>query len=241
MRSAAALWRSPPARDDIRRRDPPAHRPSLRAAGRCASTALLRVAACALLLAGAGATCAQQEPRIDVRRDGPVFYVLASADIAAEPRVVWDTLTDYERLYEFLPGVEGSRVVARDGQRLTVEHRGAFRMFLYERPVRLRLAVEHEPFARIVARSTPGLVGSDPQTLRSFYGRYGLTVVGGSSTRVRLDYDAQFELVDPLPPVIGPLFGAALVRATMREHFEAMLREIRRRQAQQPRIGKGGG
>lgn len=207
------------------------------AAGRSLAAGL-RVAACALLAATAASA---QDARIDVRRDGPTFYVLASADIAADPRVVWDTLTDYERLAEFLPDVERSRVLARDGPRLTVEHRGAFRMLLFERPVRLRLAVEHEPYARIVARSAPGLVGGESQTLRAFYGRYVLTVVGGGSTRVRLDYDAQFELAEPLPPVIGPMFGTALVRGTMREHFEAMLREIRRRQAQQPRIGKGGG
>jgi hypothetical protein len=45
------------------------------------------------------------------------------------------------------------------------------------------------------------------------------------------DYDAQFELARPLPAVIGSLFGVAAVRRTMREQFEAMLREIDRRQA----------
>lgn len=48
---------------------------------------------------------------------------------------------------------------------------------------------------------------------------------------MRLDYDAQFELAAPLPPVIGRLFAVSAVRQTMREQFEAMLREIERRQA----------
>jgi hypothetical protein len=48
---------------------------------------------------------------------------------------------------------------------------------------------------------------------------------------VRLDYDAQFELAAPLPPVGRRLFGVSAIRRTMREQFEAMLREIARRQA----------
>jgi hypothetical protein len=47
---------------------------------------------------------------------------------------------------------------------------------------------------------------------------------------VRLDYDARFELATPLPPLVGTLFGVAAVRQTMRAQFEAMLREIERRQ-----------
>jgi hypothetical protein len=47
---------------------------------------------------------------------------------------------------------------------------------------------------------------------------------------VRLDYDAQFELAALLPPVVGRFFDVSAIRCTLREQFEAMLREIARRQ-----------
>jgi hypothetical protein len=39
-------------------------------------------------------------------------------------------------------------------------------------------------------------------------------------------YDARFESSTPLAPLLGPLFGVAALRQTMRARFEAMLREI---------------
>lgn len=195
----------------------------------------------AVFVLASGVTVPAAAATIDVRRDGETFFVQASADIAADPRTAWNTITDYQRLREFLPDVERSRVLARDGNRLTVEHRGQFRLYFYTRPVRVRLAVEHEPFARVIARSDPGTVDGEAPTLRSFVGRYVLTVVEvGGRAGVRLHYDAQFELTEGLPPLIGPLFGAAIVRATMREQFEAMVREIERRQAARPAIEKSG-
>jgi hypothetical protein len=67
---------------------------------------------------------------------------------------------------------------------------------------------------------------------RAFDGRYTLTVLGGAGAgapRVRLDYSARFELAEPLPPIIGPLFGTAAVRQTLREQFGATVTEIERR------------
>ena len=75
-------------------------------------------------------------------------------------------------------------------------------------------------------------VDTGESTLRSFTGRYGLTPIRVlHRSGVRLDYDARFELAQPLPPLVGSLFGVGAVRRTMREQFEAMLREIERRQA----------
>lgn len=149
--------------------------------------------------------------------------------IAAPPKLVWDTLTDYERLHEFMPGVSSSRVLERDGNRLTVEHRGVFDLLFFARAVRVRLAVEHRPFTTIVARSLPQLADGSPSTLREFAGRYELAVVRDGA--IRLAYDAHFELAEPLPPLIGPLLGTIAVRGAIRADFEALIREVERRRA----------
>jgi len=167
--------------------------------------------------------------------------VHARAEIQADPRTAWETITDYERLRDFLPDVERSRIVARDGNRFVVEHRGAFHLLFIEIPVRVRLAVRHEPYERVVARSQPGTVDGAAQTLRDFSGTYVLTVVGRDRRAgVRLDYQSKFELAEPLPPVLGQLFGTAMVARGMRQQFEAMVREIERRQAARSPIERSG-
>ncbi len=81
------------------------------------------------------------------------------------------------------------------------------------------------------ARS-PGKSKEQPQTLRSFTGSYDLAVITlERRAGVRIHYESRFELADPLPPIVGDLFGTAMVTKTVRLQFEAMVREMVRRQA----------
>ena len=198
-----------------------------------------QIAVLSVLLGAAVAAAAQTAPAVSVERDGDTFYVQAQANIAVDPRIVWDTITDYERMREFLPNIESSRVAARTGTRVIVEYRGYFPLFFFDIPVRVRLAVTHQPYDRITARSEPGDVDGGPQTLRSFAGSYDLTVVTVEQRAgVRLKYQSRFELAEPLPPILGDLFGRAMVTKTVRTQFEAMLREMKRRQASRTSIEK---
>jgi hypothetical protein len=169
---------------------------------------------------------------VAVERDGDTFYVRARASVAVDPRVAWETITDYEHMRDFLPNIERSRVVARNGTRLTVEHIGQFPLFFFDIPVRVRLGIVQQPYERIVARSEAGEVDGEPQTLRSFSGSYDLTVITVEHRAgIRLEYESRFELAEPLPPILGDLFGTAMVTKTVRLQFEAMVREMVRRQA----------
>jgi len=182
---------------------------------------------------------AQTLPVVSVERDGNTFHVTARASVAIDPRIAWDTITDYENMREFLPNIERSRVISRNGARLVVEYVGQFPLFLFEIPVRVRLAVTQQPYERVVARSEAGEIDGEPQTLRSFSGSYDLTVVTVERRAgVRLVYESHFEMTEPLPPVVGDLFGTAMVTKTVRSQFEAMLREMARRQAAKASIEK---
>ena len=201
-----------------------------------------RIAALSLplsLLLSTGVAGAQSLPTVAVERDGDTFFVTARASVAVDPRVAWETLTDYEHMREFLPNIERSKVVARSGTRMTVEHVGQFPLFFFDVPVRVRLVIVQQPFERIVARSEPGDVDGAPQTLRSFMGRYDLAVISiERRAGVRFEYESQFELAEPLPPIIGDLFGTAMVTKTVRLQLEAMVREMVRRQAGRAPIEK---
>lgn len=191
------------------------------------------------LLLSIGHAGAQSLPTVTVERDGDTFFVRARASVPVDPRIAWETLTDYEHMRDFLPNVERSKVIARQGPRLTVEHSGQFPLFFFDIPVRVRLGVVQQPYERIVARSEPGEVNGAPQTLRSFSGRYDLAVITlERRAGVRLEYESRFELAEPLPLILGDLFGTAMVTKAVRAQFEAMLREMTRRQAGRARIEK---
>lgn len=144
--------------------------------------------------------------------------------LAADQRLVWETLTDYVRLREFVPGVTRAHVLARAGNQLSVEQFGAFSVFIFDLSVKLRLTVLHSPYSMVLARLEPGSIAAGGSTLRSFSGRYTLMPLPSPKrSSVRLDYDAQFELAAPLPPVVGRLFGVSAIQRSMRE--------IERRQA----------
>lgn len=100
--------------------------------------------ASSLAAVAAGGAVAQ----VEVRRDAEVYSVHASAQLAAGQRIVWDTLTDYERLREFVPGVRRARVLERQGNRLLLEQAGVFTVVFFELPVQLRLDVLHVPYMK---------------------------------------------------------------------------------------------
>ncbi|MBA2411410.1 MAG: SRPBCC family protein [Burkholderiaceae bacterium] len=198
-----------------------------------------QIALFSLLLALPVGSESQTLPTITVERDGDTFSVRARATVAVDPRVAWETITDYEHMRDFLPNIERSRVVSRKGTRSIVEHLGQFPLFLFDIPVRIRLSITQQPYERVVARSEPGEIDGEPQTLRSFVGTYDLSVVTvDRRAGVRLEYESRFELAAPLPPIVGDLFGTAMVTKTVRNQFEAMLREMARRQAARAPIEK---
>jgi ribosome-associated toxin RatA of RatAB toxin-antitoxin module len=171
------------------------------------------------------AAAAQQ---IEVRRDAGTYVIRAEAVLRADRRTAWHTVTDYEHLPQFVPGIRRSQVLARSGddgaERLLVEHEGELRLLWYAQPVRVWLDVRHRAPARVEARSVlPSGVGRERPTLRDFEGSYSLGVVDAAHTR--LLYEARFEPMQALLPVLGDY----LVRRTITEQFRAMVAEIERR------------
>jgi hypothetical protein len=176
---------------------------------------------------------------LEVERDGQRFRVSARADMVADPLVAWHTLTDYERLPAFVPGVARTRVLSRTAgaveERLTVEYTGELRLWLFSLPTQVWLDIRHSPPAEIMAKTANGLPGAGdgpPSSLRSFEGRYMLSTLeagAAGAPRGRRDASARCELAQPLPPIVGALFGAGAVRYALREQFDAMVAEIERR------------
>jgi len=179
-------------------------------------------------LLGSAATAAQ--PEVDVRRDGAAFVVHAEVELEANQRTAWLTVTDYERLPQFVPGIRHAQVLARmaggGSERLLVEQAGEFRFLWFAQPVRVWLDVTHEAPERVLARSVlPSGISAERSTLREFEGSYVLAAMG--ARRTRLVYRARFEPAQAMWPVLGTM----AVRHTVAEQFRAMAAEIQRRAA----------
>jgi carbon monoxide dehydrogenase subunit G len=176
----------------------------------------------ALLLALAAASCAPERAlaqQISIRtdRDGEFVTVSASAVMRVDLRVAWAVLSDYDHLSKFIPDLQSSRVVSREGNKVRVEQKGDVGFLFYREPVNVTLDVEEEPPRRIVARSVAGNV-------RGLETRYELH---SSSAGVRLDYTGRFVPSFSIPPLIG----MPIVSRLIERRFRAMIEEIQRRDA----------
>jgi hypothetical protein len=166
--------------------------------------------------------------RFDVTQDAAGYRIDASADLDADQALVWETLTDYEKLPQFVPGIRRVRVLETHEeagrQHLLIEQAGELRFLFFSRRVAVLLDVEQQPQSRVEARARPQPPGSnsDEPSLHQFEGTYTLVPIPGG---VRLGYRARFAPEFTLPPILGTL----AVRRTMQAQFEAMLAEIYRR------------
>lgn len=154
--------------------------------------------------------------------------VRASVDLQADQRTAWLTVTDYEQLPRFVPGIRSAKVLARVAsggtERLLVEHAGEFRFLVFTQPVQVWLEVTHEPPRRVLAQSVlPSGIDPGRSTLREFEGSYELSALDDGRTRFL--YQARFEPAQALLPVLGTI----LVRHAIAEQFGAMVVEIERR------------
>jgi ribosome-associated toxin RatA of RatAB toxin-antitoxin module len=184
--------------------------------GRCSLRCVAAVLWLALASGFHAGVSAQEAVRIETTGQGDLITVNASADMQVEARTVWDVITDYERLAEFIPDMSTSHVVQRHGDTLLVEQTGQFRFLMFEQAVDVRMEVVESPHRLVVARAVGGNV-------KELEGRYAIESLptGG----VRLAYAGRLIPAFPMPPILGNM----VVRRILSRQFTALVQEIERR------------
>ena len=160
------------------------------------------------------------EISVQTTRHGDSFEVEAVAEIDADMVDAWKVLTDYDRLAEFIPGMQESRVVSRDGSNVVVDQRGEAGLLFFTFPMHVRLAIEEFPNDRIVSNAISG-------NFKELHGVYHLEALGAG---LRLRYEGTFTPEFDVPPLIGTL----VVRSTVERRFNAMVREIEKTRRDEP-------
>lgn len=166
----------------------------------------------------AGAAGAAEDVAVEAaRRDGAI-EVRAHARVEATFDIVWGTLTDYERLPAFIPGMKSSRVVARNGNAATVEQVGEARFLFFSFPIEVTVLSTARPPEAIDVRALKG-------SFRRLDGGYRLRPLPGGVIEL-----AWVGLLEP-DFALPPLLGEVLMRSTIEDQFLGMVREIERREA----------
>lgn len=174
--------------------------------------------ACWLLMFGMSASHAAGEIKVEATRKGEFVNVRAYASIEAHLSVIWMTLTDYDRLPEFIPGLRKSKVILRRGNTVTVEQSGEARFLMFNFPIDVTLEAIEKPPSSIQVRAISG-------NLRHFEGGYAIEPdPGGSATVLRWEGSIIPEI--SLPPLIGEV----VMRMRIEDQFTGMVREIERRE-----------
>lgn len=175
--------------------------------------AMLRLLACAAAFA---AQASAAEIAVHVTRSGDAFQVSATAEFEGSAERTWRVLTDYGRLAEFIPDLNSSRVISRQGREAVVEQKGEARVLFFGFPIDVRLAVTEHPYDRVVSRAVGG-------NFREMHNTYSLET---DRQRVVLHYSGRMVPDFFIPPIIGTL----ALRRNVETSFRALVEEIERHQ-----------
>jgi ribosome-associated toxin RatA of RatAB toxin-antitoxin module len=154
---------------------------------------------------------------IDARFLGNAVEVSASARLRASARLIWQTLTDYNHLARFVPGMTSSRVVGHRDGAVMVAQTGTAGILFFEYPIDVVVAAYEHPRSSIEMK----LVRGD---MRRLEGTYRIEPVpGGDATVLRWQGIVEPDLL--LPPIIGII----ALRDDIAAQFRGVVGEIERR------------
>ncbi len=174
-------------------------------------------AATTLLVALMASNAAAATVAIDVATHANMIEIEASAMLDADAPTAWRVLTDYDHYADFIPGLQASHVIARNGAVVTVEQTGNVLFWLFPIPLDVTFEITEAPPTRLISHVVAG-------GLRALNSRYVLTPEAAGT---RLEYSGT---LDSGLPLFDPIERAA-VRQNIARRFQALANEIERRSA----------
>lgn len=198
---------------------------SVRMRARLAVPMLLFLAALRFL--AAGAAHAATDVSIHAERQGAAVAIEARAVLVAPLPLIWETLTDYNRLSTFVPGMHVSRIIERRGSVVIVKQSGEAGFLIFKRPIDVVVESLEKPPHVIQIRVLSG-------NLKKLDGRYRIEPEPILPGTFVLRWSGLIEPDVALPPLIG----VPILRSNIADQFRGMVREIERRAELQRKDGK---
>lgn len=159
--------------------------------------------------------------RTKVTPNGPIMQVRSSIEAGASIETCYGVLADFDRLAEFIPGMQSSEIVSRPDEPLLLRQVGQASAAFVDFEFDVTLAVTVEPPRRITFSRVAG-------NLEQMDGSWD---IDGNDRYCRIKYRADIEPSFWVPPVIGP----ALMRRKVEKQIDGVRAEIARRADSAPR------
>lgn len=153
------------------------------------------------------------EPDIRVQEQDGTLIVDISYRLPVGQRVAWDVLTDFDAMDKFVPNMEHSRVLQRDGKRIEVEQKGHVSFGILSFAYESRRQIELTPYQTLRSRSLVGTKMDSTTTL----------IPSGSGTQLTYRAVAVPDLPVPTSVIISGLTDS------LRAQFKAMEQEMESR------------
>ncbi len=176
----------------------------------------MMLAICVGMFAASGAKAEEIDGiKVVIDIQGEVVHVDVELLIPATVKEVWDVMTDFEHLPQFISNITSSKVIARKGNVVRVAQQGktSFGPLSFEFQSERELTLN--PIDSFSSRMISG-------NMKRFNGMTRLEFATGS-TRIRYHSEA---VPDSVLPVT---LGRSLIEAETREHFREIRNEIARR------------
>lgn len=170
------------------------------------------------------------EPVIVVRSPSSgVYDMRASIAIPAPPRAVWNVVTDYDHLADFMPHFEESRTISRGDDSVVVRQKGGS-SFIVTRHIALTLVFHEFPPDSATFRMLEG-------SIERYAGVWRFEPLGsGGVDSTRLEYEVEVGKFH----IPGLIFRHVMTR-DMGEMMPAIAREVARRAATRAMSPRQGG
>ena len=182
---------------------------------------IARALLCLLLVFALPAMAQPALPEVTVKRvdaaGEQVFDVAASGTVKASPQHVWKVLTDYESMPEFVPDLKTNKVMARSGNRVTIEQAGVARFLFLSRTINLQVQATEEPITSIDI----SLIKGD---MKVYACRWEMTALPDGGTRI--SYTGKM-----VPKFYVPgMLGSNIIRRDIERMMRAVLERLDQQQ-----------
>ncbi|MEN3363575.1 MAG: hypothetical protein V7606_849 [Burkholderiales bacterium] len=155
------------------------------------------------------------------KNEQPMFEVNATGFVRAGQQQAWRVLTDYERLQEFVPDLQSSILISRNGAEAIVEQHSEAGFLFLSQTIHMVVRVTEQPHSIIDV----ALISGD---MRNYTARWELvptTRDGIEGTHIVFSGTMEPDFFVP------PLVGSAIIQVNVRRMVNAVLTEINKRGA----------
>ena len=177
----------------------------------------LIVAWLAALPVAAAAFMPNEDIVVNVRKDGPGVAIDVDCPVDAPWPVVWEVLTDYARMPQFISNIQSSVVEETDGNVLRVRQKGKASRGPLTLSFDMTRDVELVPQTEIRSRLISGDLKSSDFVTRIVQAKDGIQIVNSGRYVPKMW----------VPPVLGP----SMIEAETQKQFGEFRAEILRRSA----------